>query len=82
MIGLIPRGTELWQEKYDARTSVERTYSEGKGSHRLADLKVRGLPKVKIHVYLALCAQVLKRIGAAITERLVKPHPTLCPVAA
>jgi transposase len=82
LIGLIPRGTELWQKKYNARTSVERAYSEEKGSHRLADLRVRGLPRVKIHVYLALCAQVLKRIGAAITERLIKPHHTPCPVTA
>ena len=82
LIGLIPRGTELWQEKYDARTSVERAYSEEKGSHRLADLRVRGLPKVKIHVYLALCAQVLKRIGAMILERVIKPRAMPCQVAA
>jgi hypothetical protein len=30
LIGPIPRGTELWQEKYKARTSVERAYSEEK----------------------------------------------------
>jgi IS5 family transposase len=82
LIGLIPRGTELWQEKYDARTSVERAYSEEKGSHRLADLRVRGLPKVKIHVYLALCAHVLKRIGAMILERVIKPRAMPCQVAA
>jgi IS5 family transposase len=82
LIGPIPRGTDLWQEKYNARTSVERAYSEEKGSHHLANLRVRGLPKVKIHVYLALCAQVLKRVGAAIMERLIKPQPALCPVPA
>ena len=82
LVGPIPRGTELWQEKYDTRTSVERAYSEEKGSHHLANLRVRGLPKVKIHVYLALCAQVLKRIGAAITERLIKSHHVPCPVTA
>lgn len=82
LIGPIPRGTELWQEKYDARTSVERAYSEGKGSHRLANLRVRGLSKVKIHVYLALCAQVIKRIGAVITERLIRSHPVPCPARA
>ena len=80
LIGPIPRGTDLWQEKYNARTSVERAYSEEKGSHHLANLRVRGLSKVKIHVYLALCAQVLKRIGAAITEGLIKPHHAPCPV--
>lgn len=73
LIGLIPRGTDLWQEKYDARTSVERAYSEEKGSHKLANLRVRGLAKVKIHVYLALCAQVIKRIGAALMDKLIRP---------
>jgi transposase len=82
LIGPIPRGTDLWQEKYNARTSVERAYSEEKGSHRLANPRVRGLAKVKTHVYLALCAQVIKRIGATITERLTKPNPMLYPVRA
>ena len=82
LIGPIPRGTDLWQEKYNARTSVERAYSEEKGSHRLANPRVRGLAKVKIHVYLALCAQVIKRIGAAMTERLTAPRPVPCPVRA
>ena len=82
LIGPIPRGTDLWQEKYNARTSVERAYSEEKGSHRLADPRVRGLAKVKIHVYLALCAQVIKRIGAVIMERFTRSHPVSCPVGA
>ena len=82
LIGPIPRGTELWREKYNARTSVERAYSEGKGSHHLANLRVRGLPKVKIHVYLALCAQVIKRIGVVIMERLTRPNLAPCPVKA
>ena len=82
LIGLIPRGTDLWQEKYNARTSVERAYSEEKGSHHLANPRVRRLDRVKIHVYLALCAQVLKRIGAMIMETLIRPHSTPCPVRA
>lgn len=82
LIGPIPRGTDLWQEKYNARTSVERAYSEEKGSHRLANPRVRGLAKMKTHVYLALCAQVIKRIGATITERLTRPNPIPCPVKA
>jgi len=80
LIGPIPRGTDLWQEKYNARTSVERAYSEEKGSHHLANPRVRGLARVRTHVYLALCAQVVKRIGATITERLTIPHPVSCPV--
>ena len=82
LIGPIPRGTDLWQEKYNARTSVERAYSEEKGSHRLANPRVRGLSRVKIHVYLALCAQVIKRIGATMTERLTTPKPILYPLRA
>jgi len=82
LIGPIPRGTDLWQEKYNARTSVERAYSEEKGSHHLANPRVRGLAKVKVHVYLALCAQIVKRIGAMIMERLTRPYPIPCPVMA
>jgi len=82
LIGPIPRGTDLWQEKYNARTSVERAYSEEKGSHRLANLRVRGLARVKIHVYLALCAQVIKRIGAVILERITRSHAVPCPIRA
>ena len=82
LIGPIPRGTDLWQEKYNARTSVERAYSEEKGSHRLANPRVRGLAKVKIHVYLALCAQVIKRIGTEIIKRLNTSPPVVCPVRA
>ena len=82
MIGPIPRGTNLWQEKYNARTSVERAYSEEKGSHRLASPRVRGLSNVKTNIYLALCAQVIKRIGTMTMERLARPQPVLCPVRA
>ena len=82
LIGPIPRGTDLWQEKYNARTSVERAYSEEKGSHRLANPRVRGLAKMKIHVYLALCAQVIKRIGTEIIKRLNTSPPVVCPVRA
>ena len=80
MLGPIPRGTDQWQEKCNARTSVERAHSEEKGSHRLADPRVRGLGKVKIHVYPALCAQVINRIGADVAERLARPHTAPCMV--
>jgi len=82
LIAPIPRGSDIWQEKYNARTSVERAYSEEKGSHRLANPRLRGLAKVKIHTYLALSAQVIKRIGAMIMERLTRPHPIPYPVRA
>lgn len=82
LIGPIPRGTALWQKKYDKRTSVERAYSEEKGTHRLADLRVRGLPRVTIHVYLALCAQIVKRIGTVVTEKLIPPRASPCQATA
>jgi hypothetical protein len=82
LIGPIPRGTDLWQKKYNAPTSVESAYSEEKVSHRLASPRVRGLSRVKTHVYLALCAQVVKRIGATMTERLTTPKPVPYPVRA
>jgi transposase len=81
LIGPIPRGTARWQEKYKGRTSVERAYSEGKGSHRMATLRVRGLVKVAIHVCMSLCAQVVKRIGTVITDRLAGPNRVPCPAA-
>lgn len=73
LIGPIPRGTALWEKKYDGRTSVERANSELKGQHKLDEPRVRDLPKIKIHVYLSLCAQIVKRIGKAITEGLARP---------
>ena len=82
LIGPIPRGSDIWQKKSNARTSVETAYSEEKGSHHLAKPRVRGLSRVKIHAYLALCAQVIKRIGVTIMERLTRPHPIPCPVRA
>jgi len=82
LIGPIPRGSDIWQEKYNARTSVERAYSEEKESHHLANPRVRGLPEIKSHIYLALCAQVIKRIGAMIMERLTRPHPMPSPLEA
>ncbi len=82
LIGPIPRGTALWEKKYDARTSVERAYSEEKGSHKLAALRVRGLARVKIHVYLALCAQIIKRIGTAITAGRIRPGAVPYPIRA
>jgi hypothetical protein len=74
LTGPVPRGTELWKEKYKGRSSVERAYSEQKGSHSLANPRVRGLSNVKIHVYLALCAQIIKRVGTLITASVTRPR--------
>jgi transposase len=79
LIGLIPRGTAKWKKMYAERTSVERAYSEEKGQHQLANPRVRGLGKIKIHVYMSLCAHIIKRIGVAITEGLIRPPRILCP---
>jgi hypothetical protein len=74
----IPRGTNQWQEKYNAYTSVERAYSEEKGNNRLANPRMRGMGNVKIHVYLALYAQVIKRIGIIEMDRLARPRTAPC----
>ena len=74
LIGPIPRGTKIWNKKFDKRTSVERAFAEEKGSHKLNDIRVRSLPKVTIHVYLSLCAQIIKRIGTAFNQGLIKPE--------
>jgi len=74
LIRPIPRGIDLWQQKYNACTGVERAYSGEKGSHRLADPRVTSLAKVRIHTYLALSTQVIKRIRAMTMEKRSEPE--------
>lgn len=69
----------MWQEKYNARTRVERAYSEQKRTHRLSNPRVRGLARVEIHAHMALSAQIIKRIGAMIVERFTRPQPVVYP---
>ena len=57
LIGPVPRGTDPWQEKYNARTSVERTYSEEEGSHRLANPRGRRASQSEDpHLSRSLCS--------------------------
>lgn len=75
LVGPIPRGTKAWQKNYNNRTATERANSELKQEHGLNALRVRGLSNVKIHVYLSLTAQALKRIGRALKIKGVEPAP-------
>jgi hypothetical protein len=58
---------------------VERAYYE---EGRIIIWQLPGFPKLKTHIYLALYAQVIKRIGATMMEKLIPPHPTPCPMRA
>lgn len=75
LVGPIPRGTSAWQKNYSNRTATERANSELKQEHRLNTLRVRGLPNVKIHVFLSLTAQALKRIARILEVERVRPVP-------
>ena len=61
LFGKISRNSATWKNIYNLRSSVERTNSELKGSHKLDSLRFRTLPKVKTHVYFSCIAQILKR---------------------
>jgi len=63
LIGPVVRGSYLWNRNYKTRTCTERLFAELKARHRLDDLLVRGLAQVKIHVFLALTALLLKRLA-------------------
>ena len=51
------------------------SFVKASNSHHLTNPRVRGLAKVKIHVYMALSAQIVKRIGAMIIKRLTSSGP-------
>lgn len=69
-MGQYLRGTSEWKLNYNNRSAAERANSELKGEHKLDNLRVRGLKNVQIHAYLSSTAQVLKRIGRVLSERL------------
>ena len=50
LIGLIPRGSSLWNDLYAQRTAVERTHSGLKSpTHQLNRPRVRGLGNIQTH---------------------------------
>jgi transposase len=64
LLGTIPRGSPQWKFLYSQRTSVERTNSLLKSpTHKLNNPRVRGIEQMDIHVFLSVCALVVKTIG-------------------
>jgi hypothetical protein len=57
----IPRFTKEWKTLYNNRSSIERTNSELKEQHRLKNIRVRTINKIKSHVYISCIALILKR---------------------
>ena len=64
LLGTIPRGSPEWKRLYSQRTSVERTNSLLKSpTHKLNAPRVRGLEQMNIHVFLSVCALIVKTVG-------------------
>ncbi len=64
LLGTIPRGSDEWQLLYRQRTAAERTNSLLKSpTHKLDMPRVRGLKQIKIHVFLSVCALLVKLVG-------------------
>ena len=55
---LIPHGTERHKALYRQRTSVERGFGRLKNDYGLLPLRVRRLPRVKLHASLTILAQL------------------------
>jgi hypothetical protein len=64
LLGTIPRDSDEWKSLYRQRTAVERTNSLLKSPiHKLDEPRVRGMEQIQIHVFLSICALVVKTIG-------------------
>ena len=64
LIGLIPRGSNLWKQLYAQRTAVERTNSVLKSpTHQLDSPRGTGQDNIQTHAYLAISALIVKEIG-------------------
>jgi len=64
LFGTIKRDSNEWKFLYSQRTAVERTNSCLKSpAHKLDEPRVRGVEQIQIHVYLSICALVVKTIG-------------------
>ena len=59
----VQRFSKKWHSLYAQRTSIERSNSELKGSHRLMNNRYRTFAKVKIHATMSCCALILKRFS-------------------
>ena len=66
----VPRETKKWKRLYKRRTTSERVNSRLKENLLLDDLRVRGLPKVKVRVGLNLLVMLAIAVGMAERDRL------------
>lgn len=66
----VPRETKKWKRLYKRRSAVERVNSRLKENLLLDDLKVRGLPKVKVRIGLNLLVMLAIAVGMAERDRL------------
>ena len=55
---LIPRGTDRWKSLYHQRGAVEREFGHLKHEWAMLPLRVRRLPRVRLHVDLTILAQL------------------------
>ena len=66
----VPRETKKWKRLYKRRTAVERVNSRLKENLLLDELRVRGLPKVKVRIGLNLLVILAIAVGMAERQRL------------
>jgi transposase, IS5 family len=55
---LIPRGTDRWKAYYHSRGAMEREFGHLKHEWAMLPLRVRRLPRVRLHVDLTILAQL------------------------
>lgn len=68
---LIPRTTDRWKAIYRAQGTVEREFGRLKHEWGLCPLRVRRLPRVRLHADLA----ILVRPASALTQARAVDHP-------
>ncbi|MGH3795747.1 MAG: transposase [Pseudonocardiaceae bacterium] len=66
---LIPRTIDKWKAIYRTRTAVEREFGSLKHEWGMLPLRVRRLPRVRLHVELT----ILARLASALTEARAVP---------
>lgn len=68
---LIPRGTDRWKGLYHQRGAVEREFGRLKNEWGALPLRVRRLPRVRLHVTLTILAQLADAALRADTGRVM-----------
>jgi hypothetical protein len=66
---LIPRTTDRWKAIYRTRGAVEREFGRLKHEWGLGPLRVRRLPRVRLHADLT----ILARLASALTQARAVP---------